>query len=112
MTASSQIAVRVFAAPDASCAHGATWSTATRLIGEHLRQRFGDTLLVEHIEVFSPGSFEFPEVLAAVRDGAQLPVVLVNDRMVSRGGKLSERIIAQAIASLLSPEVQPRARHT
>jgi hypothetical protein len=107
-----QIVVRVFAAPDASCAHGSTWSAATRIIGEHLKHRFGDAVQVEHVEMFSARSFEFPEVLGAVRAGGALPVVVVDDRIVSQGGKLSERTIAQAIASLLPPRVQTQETQT
>lgn len=106
MATVKQIAVRVFAAPDASCAHGSTWSAATRIIGEHLKHRFGEAVQIEHVEVFSARSFEFPEVLEAVKAGGALPVVVVDDRIVSHGGKLSERTIAQAIASLLPPGAQ------
>jgi hypothetical protein len=99
---SKAIPVRVFAAPDASCGHGRTWSAATAFVGERLRRRFGNGLEMEHIEVFSPRSFEFPEVMAAIEAGGQLPVVTVGDRIVSQGGKLSERIIGQAVEAMLA----------
>jgi hypothetical protein len=102
--AAKAINVRVFAAPDASCGHGMTWSAASALIGERLRHRFGNGLGMEHIEIFSPRSFEFPEVLAAIEAGGQLPVVMVGDRIVSQGGKLSDRIIGQAVEALLMTE--------
>lgn len=86
---SKPIYVRVFAAPDASCAPGMMWSAASALIGERLRCRFGDAVIAEHIEIFSPRSFEFPEVMAAIEAGGQLPVVTVGDRIFSQGGKLS-----------------------
>ncbi len=110
MAPGTPIAVRVFAAPDASCGRGSTWSAATKLIGEHLRNRFGGAVVVEHVEMFSPRSFEFPQVLEALKRGAALPIILVNDGVVSQGGKLSERIIAQAIASLLPSGVKTRER--
>lgn len=99
---SNPICVRVFAAPDASCGHGMTWSSATALIGDRLRRRFGDGVQIEHIEIFSPRSFDFPEVMAAIEAGGELPVVTVEDRIVSRGGKLSERTIGRAVAALLT----------
>lgn len=98
------IHVRVFAAPDASCGHGMTWSAASALIGERLRRRFGDAVISEHIEIFSPRSFEFPEVMAAIEAGSQMPVVTVGDQIVSQGGKLSDRIIGQAVEALLTAE--------
>lgn len=101
---SKPIYVRVFAAPDASCGHGMTWSAASALIGERLRRRFGDAVIAEHIEMFSPRSFEFPEVMAAIGAGSQMPVVTVGDQIVSQGGKLSDRIIGQAVEALLTAE--------
>lgn len=98
------IHIRVFAAPDASCGHGMTWSAATAFVGERLQRRFGHSVEIEHIEMFSPRSFEFPEVMAAIEAGGQLPVVMVGDRIVSQGGKLSERIIGQAVEGELTAE--------
>ncbi len=96
------ITVRVFAPPDASCGHGMPWSTASAFIGERLNRKFGDGLGIEHIEIFSPRSFEFPEIMADIEAGAQLPIVMVGDRVVSRGGKISERVIGQAVEALLA----------
>ncbi len=101
---SNPISVRIFAAPDASCAHGTTWSAASAFIAEGLRRRFGQDVLVEHIEMFSPRSFEFAEVMDAIQAGAQLPVVTVGGRIISQGGKLSGPIIRQAIESLLTAQ--------
>lgn len=98
----SKATVRVFAAPDASCGHGMTWSAATAFVGQRLQSRFGNSVEIEHIEIFSPRSFEFPEVMAAIEAGGQLPVVMVGDRIVSQGGKLSERILGQAVEALLA----------
>ena len=101
---SKAIHVRVFAAPDASCGHGMTWSAASALIGDRLRRRFGNEVEMEHIELFSPGSFEFPEVMAAIAAEGPLPVVMVGNQIVSQGGKLSDRIIGQAVETLLAPQ--------
>jgi hypothetical protein len=102
LTSSKSVQVRVFAAPDASCGHGMTWSAASAFIGERLKRRFGEGVDVEHIEMFSPRSFEFPGVLAAIEAGRKLPVVMVGDRIVSQGRRLSESIIRQAIEALLT----------
>ncbi len=101
---SKPINIRVFAAPDASCGHGMTWSEASAIIGERLKHRFGEAVIFEHIEIFSPRCFEFGEVMAAIQAGGQLPVVTVGDRIVSQGGKLSGPIIRQAVEALLALE--------
>jgi hypothetical protein len=40
--------------------------------------------------------------MAAIQAGGELPVVMVGDRIVSQGGKLSDRIIGQAVEALLT----------
>lgn len=93
-------AIRVFTPPDASCGAGMTWAAAVGFIRERLGRRFSNGVAVEHIEIFSQRSFEFPTVLDAIQQGAALPIVLVGDRIVSQGGKLSESRIARAIEAL------------
>lgn len=92
--------VRVFTTPEAACGTGMTWASAVGFIRERLRRRFGERIAVEHIEIFSGRSFEFPEVLATIQGGSDLPIVLVGDRIVSRGGKLSESRIARVVETL------------
>lgn len=89
--------VRIFTAPEVTCGTGMTWAAAVGFIRDRLRRRFGEGVGVEHIEILSQRSFEFPTVLQAIQGGAQLPVVLVGDRIVSQGGKLSESRIALAV---------------
>lgn len=102
------IAVRIIVAPDSACGHGMTWSAACSFVESRLWRRFGDLVGVEKIEVFSPRCFEFPAVIAALASGAQLPLVLIGDHMVSQGKKLSDRVIGDAVATALagSPERQ------
>ncbi len=94
------LAVRIITPPEAACSAGMSWAAAVGFIAERLRHRFGEGLTVEHIELFSPRSFEFPVVLAAVERGGELPMVMVGDRIVSQGGKLSASRIATALESL------------
>ncbi len=94
--------VRVFAVPDVRCGgHAMTWSGATSLINERLKRRFGECVETELVEIFSPRSFEFPSIMAEIASGSQLPIVTVGDQVISRGGKLSDRKIVQAIEALL-----------
>lgn len=90
------VAVRVVTAPDATCG-GATWSEAVSLIRGRLAHRFGDAVTLEHVTLFTPRFFELPEMAAAVESGAELPLVEIGGAVVSRGGKLSEPRIAQAL---------------
>lgn len=100
------IAVRIVTAPDASCA-GATWSEAFDLIRSRLARRFGEAVTVEHVQAFSTRFFEMPKVTAAIEAGAELPIVLVGEDVVSRGGKLSEPKIAEALrAATLATEAR------
>lgn len=92
--------VRIFTAPEAACGTGMTWASAIGFIRDRLWRRFGESVVVEHIDVFSQRSFDFPAVMEAIRDGAALPIVTVRDHIISRGGKLSESRIARAIQAL------------
>ncbi len=92
--------VRIFTTPDASCGTGMTWTEAAKFIRDRLNRRFNGRVAVEQVEIFSQRSFEFPTVLEAIQQGAELPIVLVGDQIVSQGGKLSESRIARAIEAL------------
>ena len=100
--ATHAVTVRVFAAPDASCGHGPTWSSATAFMAIRLRRRFGDRVVVEHVEIFTARSFEFPDVLAAIQGGSLLPIVVVDGRIVSEGGKLPEPVVGRAVTEALN----------
>ena len=65
---------------------------------------------MEHVEIFSQRSFEFPAVLEAIQDGAELSIGLVGGRIISQGGKLSERRIAQAIGAVAIARGEVRRR--
>ena len=94
--ASEPVPVRIVTAPDASCG-GTTWSGAVAMIRGRLASRFGEAVTVEHVLAFSPRFFEMTKVTAAIEAGAELPIVLVGEDVVSRGGKLSEPRIAEAL---------------
>ena len=57
---------------------------------------------MEYIELFSSRSFELPEVVEAIgAERLRLPVVLVNDQVVSGGAKLNEGLVARRVAEIL-----------
>ena len=50
---------------------------------------------MEYIELFNSRSFDLPEVVEAIgAERLRLPVVLVNDQVVSDGAKLNEGLVA------------------
>ncbi len=93
------VVVRVFAPPPASgCAGGKTWESAAEAIFQRIAGRFGGQVAFEFIQLFSPGFFQFPQVMARVQDGsAQAPIITVDDEIVQSGGKISERTIRDAL---------------
>lgn len=90
------LAIQIFVAPTVSCGTGTTWQDVVGFLRERLTRRFKE-VSVEEIEMFTPRSFEFPDVLAVLERGGSLPVVRVGDRIVSCGEKLSESRIAGAV---------------
>ncbi len=94
--------VVVVAVSAGSCAGKPTWETAAGLLRSQLRRRFGESVSVEFIELFTPRSFELPEVLEDIgNESLRLPVVLVNEQVASAGVKLNEGLIARRIAEIL-----------
>ncbi len=91
--------VRVFAPPVSECAGENTWENAVHAIEQRLRRRFGqNTFRVEFVHLFSPEFFGYPEIMQLVESGEGKPaIVTVNDRVVQREGKLSERVIREAL---------------
>jgi disulfide oxidoreductase YuzD len=97
------IRVEVVAVSAGSCAGKPTWETATHLLRSQLERRFGGSVTVEYVELFSPRSFDLPEMLmkGIGDESLRLPVVLVNDHVVSSGVKLNEGLLARRIEEIL-----------
>ena len=94
--ASEPVVVRIVTAPDVVCG-GPTWSAAVGMIRGQLARRFGQAVSVEHVAAFSPRFFELAEAAAGVQAGMELPIVFVGGAVVSRGGKVSEPRIVEAL---------------
>jgi len=77
------VVVRIVGTPEA-CADGVkdTWREVAVWAGGQLKARFGDSLAVEYFDLFDPDCPPMPAE-------AQLPLVLINDEVVSSGGKVS-----------------------
>lgn len=86
--------VQIIAAPTA-CQEGVkdSWRETAQWAARQLAARFGDAVSVEYFDLFDPGCPLVPE-------GAQLPLVLVNGRVVSSGGKISIPLIRRCLEEL------------
>jgi hypothetical protein len=91
--------VQIIGAPIA-CADGLkdSWRETAQWAAGQLASRFGDSVRVEYFDLFDPGCPRVPE-------GAQLPLVLVNGRVVSSGGKISIPVIRKYLDGLGIPAI-------
>jgi disulfide oxidoreductase YuzD len=75
--------VRIVGAPIA-CAEGVkdSWRELAMWFADKLQQRYGEAVQVQYFDLFDPGCPPLPP-------DAQLPLVLINDELISRGQKIS-----------------------
>jgi len=97
--------VHIFGLPIAACDPGKTWKAAAELIGHRLQSRFGENVRTVYIELFSPGSFDFGNIVNLLQEGQPPPFVTVNGKLIQAGGKLSERRIAEELKRLNAEHV-------
>jgi disulfide oxidoreductase YuzD len=85
------IEVIIVGAPVA-CAEGVKelWRDVAAWAGTQLQARFGDQVITRYFDLFDPACPPFPA-------DSQLPVVFVNEKLVSSGGKISIPLIRQDI---------------
>lgn len=74
-----------------------TWRETATWAGGQLRQRFGDSVLVQYFDLFDPACPSMPA-------NAQLPLVLVNGVVLSSGGKISVPAMRHKIESIIEKE--------
>lgn len=100
--------VHIFGLPITACDPGKTWNAAAEMIGRRLRSKFGSAVQTVYVELYSPESFAFENIVKLLQEGKTPPFVTVNGKLVQAGGKLSERSIVQELERLL-PEVPSQA---
>jgi len=96
--------VHIFGLPIAACDPNKTWKAAADTIGRRLQSRFGENVLTVYIELYSPESFKFENIVNLLKEGQSPPFVTVNGTLIQKGGKLSERIIAEELQKVLLEE--------
>ena len=84
--------------PVGACTYEKSWQYAVDMISKKLKDRLGDVFEMKLIEIFSPESFSFKEILERIQnEKLQTPVVTIDGSIVQSGGKLSERAIRMEI---------------
>jgi hypothetical protein len=92
------VVVRIFALPMDACDPDKTWRSAAWMIARRLRERYGKAVETEFVEIFSPESFEYPDILSLLEKGDDVPpYVTVNGTLVQSGGKISERRVREQL---------------
>lgn len=87
-----KIDIKIFVMPAGECSYEKSWQFAVDLVSKKLRNRLGDVFDVELIEIFSPNSFLYKEIMEGIQnEKLQTPVVMLNEKIIQAGGKLSER---------------------
>jgi hypothetical protein len=78
-----------------ACAKGVkdTWRDVAKHAADQLSARFGDQVIVRYFDLFEPDCPSLP-------DEAQLPLVLLNNEVLSSGGKISVPAIRKRIEAL------------
>ena len=67
-----------------------SWRETAEWAARQIKARYGDTVNVEYFDLFERGCQSLPE-------GAQLPMVLLNSRVVSSGEKISIPVIRKRL---------------
>ena len=92
------IAVQIIGAPVA-CAEGVkdTWRDVAKHAADQLIARFGNSVQVQYFDLFDPACPVLPV-------GAQLPLVMIEGKVLSSGGKISVPAIRKRLeASGIAP---------
>ena len=89
------IEVKIIGAPVA-CAEGVKelWRDVATWASRQLETKYGELVITRYFDLFDP---ECPTFSAE----SQLPVVLVDDKLVSSGGKISIPLIRKEIETLI-----------
>lgn len=94
----AKIDIKIFVMPVGACSYEKSWQYAVDMISKKLQERLGDVFTMKLIEIFSPESFSYQDILDGIqKEEYQAPVVILNSKIIQSGGKLSERAIRMEI---------------
>ncbi len=88
--------------PAGACSYEKSWQFAVDMITKKLKDRLGDIFDMKLIEIFTPESFSYKEILEGIQlEKFQTPVVTLNGKIIQTGGKLFERGIRVEIEKIM-----------
>lgn len=101
MKEKNKFIVRIFGMPVAGCKPGKSWQDAANFTKYQLRSKFGDYVDVEYIDFLPPKWKEFPEIIDLInKKKAKIPIVVVNNEVISTGGKINISKIEKYLLNL------------
>lgn len=90
--------IKIFVMPVGACSYEKSWQYAVDLVSKKLKDRLGNVFDMKLIEIFSPESFSYKEIIEGIQNEKfQTPVVTLNGKIIQTGGKLSERNIREEL---------------
>ena len=93
-----KVDIKIFVMPVGACSYEKSWQYAVDLVSRKLKERLKDVFEIKLIEIFSPESFSYKEIIEGIQnDKLQTPVVTINGKIIQSGGKLSVRAIRMEI---------------
>lgn len=101
-----KIDIKIFVMPIGACSYEKSWQYAVDLVSKKLKNRLGDIFEMKLIEIFSPESFSYKEIMEGIQnEKLQTPVITVNGKIIQSGGKLSERNLLIEIKKLMADTI-------
>lgn len=95
--------IKIFVMPVGACSYEKSWQYAVDMISKKLKERLGDNFEIKLIEIFSPESFSYKEIIEGIQqEKLQTPVVTIDGKIIQSGGKLSERKIREELEQRLN----------
>lgn len=95
--------VKIFVMPVGACSYEKSWQYAVDMISKKLKERLGDNFEIKLIEIFSPESFSYKDIIEGIQqEKLQTPVITIDGKIIQSGGKLSERKIREELEQRLN----------
>ncbi|MGE5380877.1 MAG: hypothetical protein ACM3NT_07380 [Methylocystaceae bacterium] len=82
-----QIVIQVFHGAEGNCANcsggceamGVGVQATTEHLADIFRERYGDRIKVDYVDIFTVNLNNYPRVIAAIKDGFDMPIIVFND---------------------------------
>ena len=94
--------LEVLAMPIKGCSYEQSWQAAFDVLCRQLDKRYEGRYEAKFIELFSPESFQYPEIMSRYQKGELSdPVVLVDGEVIQNGEKLAFPKIRKRVGAKL-----------